>query len=47
MAVVWDVAIIALRMEAVNTSETSVTFYQTTQRNIQKTVIFILAAVRT
>jgi hypothetical protein len=31
-------------MEAASTSETSVNFYQTT---IQKTTIFILAAVRT
>jgi hypothetical protein len=35
MAVFWDVAPgIALMMEAVNTSETSVNFYQTTRRNI-------------
>jgi hypothetical protein len=33
-------------MEAVNTSETSVTFYQTTKRNIPED-IFIPVAVRT
>jgi hypothetical protein len=34
MAVFWIVApIIALMMEAANTSETSVNFYQTTRRN--------------
>jgi hypothetical protein len=37
-------AIIALRMEAVHTSETSVNFNVTTS---QKTLNFILAAVRT
>jgi hypothetical protein len=35
-----------LMMEAVNTSETSVNFYQTTRHNIPEDVIFILAAVR-
>jgi hypothetical protein len=40
-------AIIALMMEAASTSETSVNFYQTTRLNIQKTVIFILAAMGT
>jgi hypothetical protein len=38
IAVFWDVApcspVIALKMEAVNTSETSVNIYQTTRRNI-------------
>jgi hypothetical protein len=34
-------------MEAVCISETSVNFYETTQRNISKAVIFILAAVET
>jgi hypothetical protein len=33
-------------MEAARTSETLVNFYQTTRRNNQKTVIFIIAAVR-
>jgi hypothetical protein len=34
MAVFWVAAmIIALMMEAINTSETSVNFYQTTRRN--------------
>jgi hypothetical protein len=33
-------------MRAVNTFETSVNFYQTTRPTSQKTVIFILAAVR-
>jgi hypothetical protein len=39
--------IIALIVEAVNTSDTQVSFYQSTQRNVQKTVTFTLAAVRT
>jgi hypothetical protein len=34
MTVLWDLAMIALMMEAVNTSETSVTFYETTLRYI-------------
>jgi hypothetical protein len=34
-------------MEAARTSETPVNFYHTTRRNTQKTVVFILAAVRT
>jgi hypothetical protein len=38
---------IALMMEAVRTSETSVNFNVTTQRCIQKSLNFILAAVRT
>jgi hypothetical protein len=38
---------IALMMEAVSTSETSVSFYEPTQRKSHKTVVFILAAVRT
>jgi hypothetical protein len=46
MAVFWSLSlyslIIALMMEAGSTSETSVNFYETTQRNV-----FILAAVRT
>jgi hypothetical protein len=36
-----------MRMKAVRTSEMSVNFYEITQRNIQKTVIFILAPVGT
>jgi hypothetical protein len=43
MAVFWDVKI-ALMMDAVSTSETSVYFYQTTY---QKTVIFIFPTLRT
>jgi hypothetical protein len=39
--------LIALMMEAGNTSETSVCFYQTTRRNNPKGGHFILAAVRT
>jgi hypothetical protein len=39
-------AIIALMMEAVSTSKTSVSFYQTTWRNFPED-IFILAAVGT
>jgi hypothetical protein len=38
---------IALMMEAVRTSETSVNFYQTTRCNIPEEIIFILVAVRT
>jgi hypothetical protein len=34
-----NVSINALMMEVVSTSETSVSFYQTTRRNIQKTVM--------
>jgi hypothetical protein len=40
-------AIIALMMEAVRTSETSVNFSVTTRRYIPKTLNFILAVVRT
>jgi hypothetical protein len=36
-----------LMMEAVSTSETSVNFYQIHGATSQKTIIFILAAVRT
>jgi hypothetical protein len=36
-----------LNMEAEITSETSVNFYQTTWRRIQKAVVFITGAVRT
>jgi hypothetical protein len=39
--------LIALMMETGSTSETSVNFYQTTRRNIPKTIIFMLVAVRT
>jgi hypothetical protein len=40
---------IVLMIETESTSETSVNFYQTTRSNVlsQKTVIFILEAVRT
>jgi hypothetical protein len=38
---------IAVMMEAACTSETSVNFYQITRCNIEKTVIFIVASVRT
>jgi hypothetical protein len=37
---------IALMMEAVRTSETSLNFYETTGAISQKAVIFILAAMR-
>jgi hypothetical protein len=37
------IRVITLMMEAVS----KVNFYQTTRHNIQKTVIFIIAAVRT
>jgi hypothetical protein len=37
----------ALAVEAASTSETSVSFYQTTRRNTQKAAIFILGALRT
>jgi hypothetical protein len=38
----------ALMMEAVSTSDTSVNFYQTTQRNIpEDSHLFIFAAVKT
>jgi uncharacterized integral membrane protein len=40
-------SIIALMMEAANTSETSINFYQRTWRNLPETVIFLLAAMRT
>jgi hypothetical protein len=40
-------AIIALMMEAVSTSETSVSFYRLHGVTTQKTAIFIFAAVRT
>jgi hypothetical protein len=43
MAVFWDVPPCRVMMEAVSSSETSVSIYQTTQ----KTAIFILVAVRT
>jgi hypothetical protein len=40
--------LIALMMEAVNTSETSVNIYQTTQSKIsKKRTIFILIALKT
>jgi hypothetical protein len=39
--------VMALMTEAAVTSETSVNFYQTTSATFQKTVIFILAAVKT
>jgi hypothetical protein len=38
---------IALMMEAVTSSETSVTFYQTKRRNIPEDSHLILVAVRT
>jgi hypothetical protein len=39
MTVFWDVALCGiLVMEAVSTSETSVTFYETTRRNIPEDV---------
>jgi hypothetical protein len=49
--VFWDVTAsivgaIALMMETVNTTETSVNFYQTTRRSIQKSPILMLVAVR-
>jgi hypothetical protein len=50
MTVFWDVFIIraiALMMEAVNTSEASGNFSRLHGATTQKTVIFILAAVRT
>jgi hypothetical protein len=34
--VFWDVAPIVLMMEVVNTSETSINFYQATRRNIME-----------
>jgi hypothetical protein len=34
--VFWDVALCSLMMEAVSTSETLVSFYQTKPRNIQE-----------
>jgi hypothetical protein len=40
-------ALIALMMEAVSTSETLVNFYKLSGAISQKTVVFILAAVRT
>jgi hypothetical protein len=46
LTVFWDAAACSLMMEAINTSETSVNFYETTWCNIQKTVIFILTIVR-
>jgi hypothetical protein len=46
MTVFWDVAPCSLMMEAASTFKTSVNFYQTTGATSQKTVIFILAAVR-
>jgi hypothetical protein len=38
-------AIIAMMMKAVSTSQTSVNFYQTTQRNIPKIVIASLSKI--
>jgi hypothetical protein len=38
---------IALMMEAVSSSETLVSVYQTTRRNIPEDAIFIIVAVRT
>jgi hypothetical protein len=40
-------SIITLMMEAISTSETSVSFYQTAWHNMPEAVIFILTAVRT
>jgi hypothetical protein len=42
----WS-ALIALMMEAVSTSETSVDFYQTTKRNIPKDSNLHIVALRT
>jgi hypothetical protein len=42
-----SITVIALMMEALNTSVTSVYFNETTRPYIQKVVIFIFAAVRT
>jgi hypothetical protein len=42
MTFVW--AVIALMMEAVSTSQTSVIFYQTTQRSIPEDMRFLTAA---
>jgi hypothetical protein len=50
MAVLWDVArwaMITLMMEAVSTSETSVSIYRVHGATSQKTDIFIIVAVRT
>jgi hypothetical protein len=38
--------LIALMMEALRTSETSVNFYETTRHCIQRAFVFILAALR-
>jgi hypothetical protein len=48
MTVFWDVlpSGIALMMEATNTSETRVKFYQSTRATSQKTVTFTLHAAR-
>jgi hypothetical protein len=48
LTVFWNVApcSLALMMEAVNTSETSANFYESTRHKIPED-IFILAAVRT
>jgi hypothetical protein len=40
-------SIIRATMEAASTYEMSANFYQTTRRTSQKTMIFILAAVKT
>jgi hypothetical protein len=47
--VVWKkfIDVSEVMMDTSRTRETSINFYQTTQRNIPETVIFILAAVRT
>jgi hypothetical protein len=45
--VFWDVVIIALMMEAVHTSETSVNFNVATRRYIPEDSKLILAAART
>jgi hypothetical protein len=47
MTIFWDVAITALMMDALSTSETSVNFYQTTRRNIPEEGTFILATLTT
>jgi hypothetical protein len=40
---VMEVKAITLMMEAVSTSETSVSFYQTTQHNITKDILILVA----
>jgi hypothetical protein len=47
ITLMMEAASIALKMEAVSTSETSVNFYQTTRRNIPEDSHFRLAVVRT